>query len=137
MSGKIISGKLSRGHRTDAGQDVYSAETITILPRDSSLIRTGLKIAVPEGSVGLLKSRSGLSVKHKLEVGAGVIDSGYRGEVRVHLYNHSDKPYLVSKGDRVAQLITFKIDLDDYVECNDTEHETDRGESGFGSTGNT
>jgi len=155
MSGKIITGKLSKGHSDDAGQDVYSNESITIQPRSSAVIPTNLRIIVPHGNVGLLKSRSGLSVKHKLEVGAGVIDSGYRGEVKVHLYNHSNKEYKVIKGDRIAQLLTIKIDLSEYkqesskdfdneysipkVAIKSATHSTtlkQRGESGFGSTGN-
>ncbi len=131
---KILSGKLSRRHTSDAGLDVHSAEDVIIPPESSELISTSLIIAVPNGHVGLLKSRSGLSVKYKLEVGAGVIDSGYRGEVKVHLYNHGHIAYHVKAGDRIAQLLTLPVNLGEYERVSvlvDSPRESD----GFGSTG--
>lgn len=132
--GKLYSGKLARQNNTDAGQDVYSSETIMIPARSSALIGTGLVIGIPKGHVGLLWSRSGLSVKYNLEVGAGCIDEGYRGEVKVHLYNHSDYDYTVNEGDRIAQLLTIPINTMPYIPTS-MQDETERGESGFGSTG--
>jgi len=125
---------LYKKHSLDAGLDI-SATTACIIPaRGSSLISTELNIAIPAGYVGLLWSRSGLSVKNKIEVGAGCIDCGYTGEVKVHLYNHSDSPYQVNVGDRIAQLLTIPINYADYHLVNVLEA-TERGEGGFGHTG--
>jgi len=132
--GKIQSGKLTKNKTTDAGQDIHSSESVIIPPMDSRLISTELHIAIPDHHVGLLWSRSGLSVKHKLEVGAGCIDFGYTGEVKVHVYNHDTEPYKVNKGDKIAQLLTIPINLNSYNQVDSLE-ETDRGMNGFGSSG--
>lgn len=125
---------LNRAHKLDAGQDIVSSETTIVPARGSKLIGTGLSIAIPKGFVGLLWSRSGLSVKYKLEVGAGCIDAGYTGEVKVHLYNHSDLAYTVNTGDKIAQLLTIPINMRDYIVVDELE-ESGRGDNGFGSTG--
>ncbi|VAX31179.1 Deoxyuridine 5'-triphosphate nucleotidohydrolase [hydrothermal vent metagenome] len=78
--------------------------------------------------------RSGLAVKHSLDCGAGVIDSGYRGEIKVLLFNHSDQDYAIKQGDRVAQLIVQKFEKVDFIPVDSLE-ETARGGNGFGSTG--
>lgn len=126
--------KLTKKHFEDAGQDVQSNEDIIIPGHRSKLISTNLFVEIPLGHVGLLWSRSGLSVKYQLEVGAGCIDSNYRGEVKVHLYNHSENDYEVKKGDRIAQLLTIPINLEPYKPVESLD-ETDRGINGFGSTG--
>lgn len=126
--------QLTKKHNSDAGLDIYSNEDITVYPSQSTLIHTNLYLEIPEGHVGLIWSRSGLSVKNKIEVGAGCIDSSYRGEVVVHLYNFSDKIYEIKKGDRIAQLLTVPINLGFYNKVEDLES-TDRGEKGFGSSG--
>lgn len=133
--GKVSSGKLFKAHDLDAGQDVFSSESKIIDSGESAIIHTGLHIEVPEGHVGLLWSRSGLSVKHRIEVGAGCIDCGYTGEVLVHLYNHGTADFLVEKDSRIAQLLTIPINCDRYSEVIDLST-SDRGTSGFGSTGN-
>lgn len=137
--GLILKGNLSKKHDNDAGLDVTSNCDITILAGFSKLVSTGLFISVPDGHVGMLKSRSGLSVKHKIEVGAGIIDCGYSGEVKVHLYNHSGDNYIIKKGDRIAQLLTIPINLSRYElapEIDTTSVNIDsRGINGFGSTG--
>lgn len=132
--GKVLSGTLFKKHNTDAGLDVSSSEDLTILAGKSSLVSTNLKIAVPEGCVGLLWSRSGLSVKHRIEVGAGCIDAGYTGEVKVHLYNFGDSDFKICAGDRVAQLLTIPINLIRYTIVDHLE-DTNRSSDGFGSTG--
>jgi len=132
--GKTLGARMHKQHTLDAGADVSSSQDITVPPRGSCIISTGLHLAIPNGCVGLLWSRSGLSVKHNLEVGAGCIDSGYRGEVKVHLYNHSDVSYSVHKGDRIAQLITIPINLNEYIQVESLD-DTERGNEGFGSTG--
>lgn len=133
-TGKILTGNLKRNNPFDAGQDVVSAEQVVIPPNSSRLISTNLRINVPKDHVGLLWSRSGLSVKFNLEVGAGCIDFGYCGEVKVHLYNHGENYYRVNVGDRIAQLLTIPVNTQDYKQV-DTFENTDRGENGFGSSG--
>jgi len=132
--GKKKSGHLSKRIRLDAGQDVHSCENILILSKSSAIIHTNLKIEIPEGCVGLLWSKSGLSVKYNLEVGAGCIDSGYTGEILVHLYNHGTEDFLVKKDMKIVQLLTIPLNLNNYqdvVEFSDSI----RGENGFGSQG--
>lgn len=133
-TGKIQSGKLTKYNKLDAGLDIYSAIYCEIPARSSKLISTNLKVNIPEGCVGLVWSRSGLSVKHNIEVGAGCIDSGYTGEVLVHLYNHSDLSYIVNEGDKIAQLLTIPINLNNYDQVEELDSST-RSEGGFGSTG--
>ena len=125
---------LYKHHALDAGLDVTANVTIIIPARESRLIDTGVYINIPKGFVGLLWSRSGLSVKYRLEVGAGCIDSGYTGEVKVHLYNHSDEDYKVNIGDKIAQLLTIPVNLNMYKKVQFLE-DSDRGEKGFGSSG--
>ena len=126
--------ELTKKNKFDAGLDVPSNEDIIIPRRSSAIVHTGIRIAVPDNYVGLLWSRSGLSVKHKIEVGAGVVDSTYRGELMVHLFNHGDEPFEVKKGDRIAQLITMYINIHPYYKVEKLDN-TDRGDNGFGSTG--
>ena len=133
-NGKLSSGTLVKHNHLDAGQDVVSNMNCVISPHSSAIIDTNLHIAVPEGCVGLLWSRSGLSVKHNIEVGAGCIDAGYTGEVKVHLYNHGTEEFNVSIGDRIAQLITIPINLNSYIKVDELS-DSDRGDNGFGSTG--
>lgn len=124
----------------DAGQDISSNENILLRARSSAKVYTGTTVLVPCGCVGLLWSRSGLSIKHKIEVGAGCIDHGYIGEIIVHLYNHSDEDFQINVGDRIAQLLTLPIDIrmyktvstEEIIETNKTNL---RHTSGIGSTG--
>ena len=134
IAGKIQSGKLTKNNSNDAGQDIYSNETIIIPPMDSRLLSTDLRISVPLNHVGLIWPRSGLSVNHKIEVGAGCIDVGYIGEVKAHLYNLGTDPYKVNIGDKIAQLLTLPINLSPYVPVDSLE-KSDRGEDGFNSSG--
>ena len=98
------------------------------------LIPTGIRLALPEGHVGLIWPRSGMAVKHGIDCGAGVIDSQYRGEVKVLLFNHSDGEHFIQKGDRIAQLLVQKVETVDFLPVDDLDA-TDRAGSGFGSTG--
>ena len=135
-SGEIKQGKLYKANDLDAGQDIFSNEDVVIEPRSSKLISTNLYISIPQEHVGLIWSRSGLSVKHKIEVGAGCIDIGYTGEVKVHLYNLSDTAYNVKNGDKIAQLLTIPINLLRYKQVDEfTPIESNRNNGGFGSTG--
>jgi dUTP pyrophosphatase len=133
--GEIKSGNLTRNKRLDAGQDVKASRAITIPAKGDSIVFTDLFVNVPEGHVGLLWSRSGLSVKHKIEVGAGCIDSGYNGEILVHLYNHSDTPYSIEIGDKIAQLLTIPVNLNNYAQVKEFSLESERGSNGFNSSG--
>lgn len=131
---KDTGAELTKTMFENAGLDIQSFEDITIPAKGSALIKTNLFLKIPKGCVGLIWSRSGLSVKNKLEVGAGCIDSNYRGEVKVHLYNFSDTDFVVKKGDRIAQLLTIPVLLD-YYKIVANLGDTDRGENGFGSSG--
>ena len=121
---------------TDAGYDLYaqidSSSTI-INPKEIKLISTGIAMAIPRGYAGLIWDRSSMGVKgiHRF---AGVVDSGYRGEVKVCLYNSNDRPYLLNSGDRIAQILIQKVD-NFYLREVASLNETDRGDGGFGSSG--
>lgn len=134
MPVKVFSGRLTKAHETDAGYDLYADGNYIIPPKKSTLVGTGVRLAIPNGVVGKIEARSGLSVKHNIEVGAGVVDPGYRGEVKVHLYNHGDNVMRINEGDRIAQILFVKLEETDVIFTNE-EDETDRGSNGFGSTG--
>ena len=102
--------------------------------RGKGIVKTGLAIAIPENTYARIAPRSGLAVKKFIDVGAGVVDYDYRGEVGVVLFNHGEEDFSVKQGDRVAQLILEQICMADIVEC-DELFDTERGASGFGSTG--
>jgi dUTP pyrophosphatase len=121
-------------HKGDAGADLKAVETQAIAPRSRKLIATGVSLELPEGYAGLIWPRSGLAVKLGLDSGAGVIDSHYRGEIKVLLFNHSDDEIHIKSGDRIAQLIIQKVETVEFV-SSDRLSETTRNTSGFGSTG--
>eukprot|EP00877_Chromochloris_zofingiensis_P003311 jgi/Chrzof1/12981/Cz07g15060.t1 len=123
-----------RGSKHAAGYDLSSAEDCVIPAKGKYCVGTQIKIAVPSGTYGRVAPRSGLAAKHFIDVGAGVIDEDYRGEVKVLLFNHSDVDFAVKKHDRIAQLILEKICTPEVVEVQEL-CETDRGLGGFGSTG--
>lgn len=117
-----------------AGLDIFSAYPYVVKAGGRELIKTGLSIKVPPNTYGRLAPRSGLAWKNGIDVGAGVIDEDYRGEVGVILFNHDKKDFVVNKGDRIAQLIIEKIvycEVSEVTELDDTQ----RGDNGFGSTG--
>ena len=121
-----------------AGFDLCACiqEPVVLEPGDSALFPTGLAAEIPQGHVGLIFTRSGLGVKHGIALsnGVGVIDSDYRGEIRVGLTNLSDTPYTVQPGDRVAQLAVMPVVRARVVQAQELD-ETGRGAGGFGSTG--
>ena len=121
------------GHPGDAGLDLFSAEDIELAVGQAVPVPTGIKIAVPEGFVGLVWDKSGISLKgvHRL---AGVIDSGYRGEVKVVMVNLGHEPFRFSRGMKVAQLLIQPVVSVRVMETDDLD-DTSRGENGFGSTG--
>ena len=123
-----------RNSSSAAGYDLYSSEDIIIEPHTRNLISTDIAIAVPYGTYGRIAPRSGLSVKHGIDVGAGVVDEDYRGNVKILLINHSDKTYEVKVGDRIAQLVLESIQTPK-AELVKELPDTERGIKGFGSTG--
>lgn len=127
---------LSFAHIGDAGADLAANEEVTIEPGSRALIGTGLSMAIPEGYAGFVLPRSGLAIKSGVTVSnaPGLIDSGYRGELRVGLTNHGDQPFSVGVGDRIAQLVIMRVEEPEYVEV-ETLDDTERGAGGFGSTG--
>ena len=126
------------GSEYAAGADLYACidEDITILPNETKLIKTGLAIEVPEGYGAFIYARSGLASKRGLAPAnkVGVVDSDYRGEVMVALHNHSTIEQVVSKGERIAQMVIAPF-LKAEFEVVDELSDTVRGAGGFGSTG--
>ena len=120
-------------HKTDAGADLRSPVCATVPARGSVVIDTGVHVEIPEGYVGILKSKSGLNVKHDL-IGTGTIDSGYSGSIRVKLYNLGYTDYQVFRGDKIIQLVIMPCVYCEFTEV-DKFAETERGDGGFGSTG--
>jgi len=120
-----------------AGYDLSSACDVVVPALGKALCPTDLAIAVPPGTYGRIAARSGLALKNHINVGGGVIDPNYSGNVGVILYNHSETEFKVSVGDRIAQLILEKIVVDAPVQEVDEfpTAETERGSAGFGSTG--
>ena len=123
-----------RGSAAAIGADLCSVEDVTLQPGERKLIPTGLAIEIQDGYYGRVAPRSGLAVKQGIDTMAGVIDSDYRGEVRVLLINLSNEPVSFKTGDRIAQLIIEKAEAFDY-EWADELNDTSRGAGGFGSTG--
>ena len=127
----------SRAHDGDAGLDLYAAEDVRLDPGERASVGTGLAVAIPDGHAGLVLPRSGLAAKHGISVvnAPGLIDSGYRGEVRVLLLNTDRaEAFAVEVGDRIAQLLITPFAAPDPVEAEDLDA-TARGAGGFGSSG--
>lgn len=122
-----------RGSVLAAGLDVCSIEDIELGPKDRTMARTGLAVAIPIGFYGRIAPRSGLASKHGLDVLAGVIDSDYRGEICVLLYNTGDEPVRLAAGSKICQLIIEQI-ITPEAEWATELDETGRGSGGFGST---
>lgn len=122
-----------RAHDTDAGLDLKSPINITVPARGSAIIDTGVHIQLPPGTAGMLKSKSGLNVKHGI-TSEGVIDEGYTGSIVVKLYNHTFDDYHVNIGDKISQLVIVPI-LTPELEFVDDLEGGERGDNGFGSTG--
>ena len=123
-----------RGSRHAAGFDLFSAETKEVVAHGHSIVNTDITVMLPQGTYGRVAPRSGLAAKYFIDIGAGVIDADYRGNVGVVIFNHLNKPFLVNKGDRIAQLIIEKISTPKLVEVEQLE-KTERGTNGYGSTG--
>ena len=126
----------SRAHSADAGWDLRAADPVVVPSGAIRLVPTGVRVHLPEGTYGMICSRSGLVAKHGLAVAnaPGIIDSGYAGEILVSLINHGSAAYRVAPGDRVAQIVFGRVDLVNVV-GGDTLEPDSRGDGGHGSSG--
>ena len=123
----------TRAYPTDSGLDLYVSETVTIPPRTTKLVKTDIAIELPVGYEGQVRPRSGTSLKTKLRVALGTIDQTYHKEIGIITDNISDKPIVVEKGQRLAQLVVTPVVYPEVNEVERFENESDR--SGYGSTG--
>lgn len=151
---------MPKRDRLDAGYDIYSAETVILEPQEKAVIKTDVAVNIPEGYVGLLTSRSGVSSKTHLVIETGKIDAGYQGNLGINIKNdrqdfvidsdvyqdiegeihYTDKTldagtYKINKGDKLAQIVIVPIWTPELKEVEEFSSESERGEQGFGSTG--
>jgi dUTP pyrophosphatase len=127
----------TRAHDGDAGLDLYALRDAVLGPGERASVPTGIAVEIPPGQAGLVLPRSGLAARHGISVvnAPGLIDSGYRGEVRVLLLNNDrERPFTLSAGDRIAQLVLVRVELPTPVEV-DSLTDSERGVGGFGSSG--
>jgi dUTP pyrophosphatase len=124
----------TRGSKDAAGLDLYAVDYITIPAGGRVLVPTGISISIPKNTYFRIAPRSGLAYKNGIDVLAGVIDSDYRGEIKVLLINLSKDVFSIARGDRIAQGILELIDIPEVIEVESLD-DTDRGSGGFGSTG--
>ena len=124
----------TQSNSSDAGWDLYALEHRYVPSNRRALIKTGISLEIPDGFVGLIWPRSGLAVKKGIDVFAGVVDAGYRGDVGVCLYNSSQTEFQVQAGDRIAQIIFQPVSQFRLSESNNLQ-DSSRGGEGFGSTG--
>ena len=127
----------TRAHDGDAGLDLYALEDALLAPGERASVPTGIAVEIPPGQAGLVLPRSGLAARHGISVvnAPGLIDSGYRGEVRILLLNTDrEHPFQVSAGDRIAQLVLVRVELPTPLEV-DALSDSARGAGGFGSSG--
>jgi dUTP pyrophosphatase len=123
----------TRAHDTDAGLDLYADELVMVAKRDKSLISTGISIGLPPNTMGKIFSRSGIAWKNGIQAGAGVIDEGFRSDVKVLLFNNTDKDFFAEPGTKIAQLVIIPVYYSQVQEVDELT-ETERGAGGFGSS---
>jgi dUTP diphosphatase len=127
----------TRAYPGDAGLDLYALEEATLAPGERASIGTGIAIEIPDGQAGLVLPRSGLASRHGIALvnAPGLVDAGYRGEVRVLLLNTDrEQPFTVARGERIAQLVLVRIEMPEVVEVAELAV-SERGGGGFGSSG--
>ena len=124
----------TKANGSDAGYDLYASHGTILQKHVHKLIKTGISMAIPDGYVGLIWPRSGMAYKYGIDVFAGVIDSSYRGEIGVVLYNSQYSNYSIEKGDRIAQILFQRIENFD-LNLVENLDDTNRGTGGFGSSG--
>lgn len=126
--------KIERAHKTDAGIDLKSMENKLVPAKSSAIFDTGVHVELPEGTCGVLMSKSGLNVNYGI-TSTGLIDEGYTGSIKVKLYNNSNDDYWVNDGDKITQLVVMPVLYADVEEVDEINLDTDRGNNGFGSSG--
>jgi dUTP pyrophosphatase len=127
----------TRAYPGDAGLDLYALEEATLASGERASIRTGIAVEIPDGEAGLVLPRSGLATRHGIALvnAPGLIDAGYRGELRVLLLNTDrEQPFTVVRGERIAQLVLVRIETPDVIEVDELAT-SERGAGGFGSSG--
>ena len=126
----------THSHEGDAGVDLYTSIDFKLQSGERRLVPAGVAVAIPKGYVGLVCPRSGMAVKHGITVvnGPGVVDSGYRGELKVALINQGAETVSFERGDRIAQLLVVPVAVQELTEVAELPT-SDRGDGGFGSTG--
>jgi len=122
------------GSPESAGADLRASEAVDLGPGERAAVATGIRLAIPAGHVGLVWPRSGLALRHGIDTLAGVIDSDYRGEVRVVLVNHGREAFRIEAGDRIAQLLVQRVERAAFARAEELPS-SERGVGGFGSTG--
>lgn len=122
-----------RAHPEDAGLDLFSPEAVKVPARGSAVIDTGVHVEIQNGYAGMIKSKSGLNIRHGI-ISDGVVDAGYTGSIRVKLYNLSDEDYMVELGDKISQLVIVPV-MTPSVDIVGEIGGSERGDGGFGSTG--
>jgi dUTP pyrophosphatase len=125
--------KYAYGPGEDAGLDLCAVEAITLAPGHAESIGTGLAIEIPKGYEGQVRPRSGMSLKHSVTANFGTVDPGYRGEIRVVMFNFGHAEYSIQPGDRIAQLVVARYEPVEWEEGDLGSSE--RGARGFGSSG--
>ena len=125
-----------RARPGDAGVDLRAATSVNLRPGERATVGTGVAVAIPEGYAGLVAPRSGLAQRHGLGIvnAPGVVDSGYRGEIRVILVNLGAEAIAIGRGERIGQLLVVPVGAGEFVEVEELPP-SERGEGGFGSTG--
>lgn len=123
-----------RAHSADAGFDLYAPKMDLVPKHGSTVIDTGVHIAIPKGCAGILISKSGLNLKHGI-VSDGLIDSGYTGSIKVKLYNFSGESYFIERGDKISQIVFIPVCEPYLYSVDEPLEKTERGDGGFGSTG--
>jgi len=118
----------------DAGMDLYASEDMEVARGEIKAVPTGVKMELPKGYVALIWDKSGIALKSGIKTMGGVLDSGYRGEIKVIVTNLSDEVFEVKKGDKVAQMLIQKVESPE-VEITEDLSDSERGDGGFGSTG--
>lgn len=136
MKIKLLQGSFppSRAHEKDAGIDLRAMRGQRIMPHSSAVFNTGVCVELPEGTCGVVMSKSGLNINHNLTT-TGLVDESYRGEIMVKLYNHGADSYLVAAGDKIANFVVQPVLYEELEFVDELDTNTDRGTDGFGSTG--
>ena len=124
----------AHGPAEDAGMDLRAVERVVLSPRVAQGIPTGIAIELPSGYEAQIRPRSGMALKHSIVANFGTIDPGYRGEIRVVMFNLSSGDYVIEKGDRIAQLVVARYEAVEWEEGGELG-ESQRGAGGFGSSG--